>query len=135
MNRFHTLAVALISVGILSLPLTGCGRAESPAKTESDVAKAENKGAKNVEQERREAAEDTMAAQKDVNKARAEMTEETAKGDRDVAVAEAEAVHKVSTEKCEAVTGDARSSCKKQADDELDAAKARAKLAERAMTP
>ena len=50
-------------------------------------------------------------------------SETAAKNDYKVAVAQAEATHKVATEKCESMSGDAQKDCKDQADRDLDAAK------------
>ena len=128
----HT--VVIFSACVLSLGITACGR-ETPEKTQTDISNAQMKGAKDVAKERDAAAANTMDAQKDVNKANAELGHEEAKGNHDVVIAQAEAAHKISIEKCEAMTGDARSSCKKQADLNLEQAKLQADSTERAMDP
>jgi hypothetical protein len=47
----------------------------------------------------------------------------------DVAVAQAEGAHGVTTERCDALSGDARRSCRERADLELERARAAAKQA------
>jgi hypothetical protein len=50
-------------------------------------------------------------------------SEAGARGDYKVAVAQAEATHRIATEKCDALQGDAQADCKDRADNELEAAK------------
>lgn len=57
-----------------------------------------------------------------------EYEHEAAKGNLDLAIAEAEAAHKVNIEQCEALAGDARTLCKKQADATLEQTKVQAKI-------
>jgi hypothetical protein len=110
------LAVALASGCLLALGATGCQRHEAPAETQEDVAKAQAEGQHEAAEARHDAVESTMDAQKDVNEAKAELGREAADGRHDIVVAEAEAAHKVAIERCEAMTGDPRTDCKKEAD-------------------
>lgn len=128
----HT--ATIFSACVLSLSIAACGK-ETPAETQADVSKAQMEGAKDVAKERSNAAENAMEAGKDVIKSNAELAHETAEGNHDVMIAEAEAAHKVSIEKCEAMTGDARSNCKKQADLILDQAKMKANSSGNQMAP
>lgn len=126
--------VTLFSACVLSLVMVGCGK-ETPAQTQADVSKAQTEGAQDVAKESITANKNTMDAHTEVLKANAELSHEAAVGNRDVAIAQAEAAHKVSIEKCEALTGDARSSCKKQADGDLDYAKVKADAIKRDADP
>lgn len=128
MHTIPKLLIPIFSICLLSLTTSGCDRSETQAETRADVAKAQSEGAKEVAEERREAAESRTDEQKDVNQASAALARETAEGNREVALAEANAAHKVGIEKCEAMTADMRSACKKQADADLDRAKAQAKM-------
>ncbi|PTU31134.1 hypothetical protein [Stenotrophobium rhamnosiphilum] len=127
--------VVIISAGVLSLGLSACGGPDTPAKNQEDVTKAAVEGAKDVEKERANVVENLNDAQKDVNKADAEYGHEAAKGNLDLAIAEAEAAHKVTIERCEALAGDARTLCKKQADATLEQAKVQAKITKYATDP
>ena len=80
-----------------------------------DVAEAQRDAGKKIEN----ANEKVDATAMDADHARAEANE-------DVAVTAAKGAHKVAVEKCEALAGDAQSSCKKKADADLDLAKAEA---------
>ncbi|TJY62332.1 hypothetical protein E4T66_08965 [Sinimarinibacterium sp. CAU 1509] len=129
MNDSRNLAVTMLSAGVLCLAVAGCGQTEPSAKTRADVSEARLDGAKDVAQERSAAAEGTIAAQKDVDQARTKLASESANANRDVAIAQAEAANKVAIEKCEAMTGEMRSSCKTQADHDLEQAKSNAEFA------
>lgn len=135
MNATQKSVVTLFSAGFLCLAVSGCNRAEVPAKTEADVSKAQLDGAQKVEEVRHDAAQETLAAQQDVSQAHTELAHETAEGNLQVAVAKAEADHKVSIQACESMSGDARDACKKQADVTLFDAKAAADQVARANDP
>lgn len=135
MNTFFKWMVPVLSVSAIGIGMTGCNRSESPAETQADVSRAKADGIEDVAKEQQDAAETTMEAQRDVNKAAIELEHESVEGRRAVALAEAEAAHKVSIEKCEAMTGGARSDCKKQADADLAAAKAVAESIAQATDP
>ena len=113
--------VTLITLGVLSLAVVGCNRQETPAQTRADVSEAQRDGANDVADERRE-------ARNDMNKS----GENAAEGRREVALAQAKAAHEVAIERCEAMTGEPRTTCKKQADATRDRAEAQAKLDESA---
>jgi hypothetical protein len=135
MSEINKTVLTLISACVLGLSLSACNRAESPEKTEADVSRAQTAGAKNVANERETANSNTMDAEKDVIKANAELSHESAKGHHDMTVAKAESSHKVAIEQCESMTGDAQTSCKKQADLTLAEAKTQAETVERAADP
>lgn len=127
--------VAVFSASALGLSLAGCAREESRSETRTDVAKAQTDGQKDVAEERRDAAEERTEAQSDVNASSAELQQETAEGNREVAMAKADADHKVAVERCEAMTGDARSNCKDDAGAALEVAQAQAEADKLAADP
>lgn len=117
--------VALSAISLLAL--AGCNKAESPAKVDSDVAKAAMSAAENdikaeAKEDKVEAGtrEDVAAAEQ---KADAKNTDVSADAD----VTRAEGVNKVTIEKCEALSGDLQRACKDKANAALDMAKANAK--------
>ena len=117
--------VALSAIALLAL--AGCNKAESPAKVDSDVAKAAQSAAENdIKAEAKEdkvesgAREDVAAAEQ---KAIAQNTDASADAD----VTRAEGVNKVTIEKCEVLSGDLQRACKDKANAALDMAKANAK--------
>jgi hypothetical protein len=61
--------------------------------------------------------------------ARTESARAGAESAHDVAIAQAEGAHGVTTERCDALSGDARRSCRERADLELERARAAAKQA------
>jgi hypothetical protein len=136
MNNTHKLMmVAFFSASALSLGVTGCAREESRAETRQDVAKAQAEGRKDVAEERRDAAEERSDAQRNMNASGAEGQQETAEGNREIALAKAEADHKVAVERCEALSGTARSNCKDDAGAALEVAQAQAEAEKLAADP
>ena len=93
-----------------------CNRAESPAKTASDVSKAHQEAATNLASAQQNAATDLGKAAAEAAQARYE-----------IAIAEAKGAHKIAVEQCEALSGDEQKSCKDNADADLEVANARAK--------
>jgi hypothetical protein len=109
------------------LGVSGCNKAESPAKVDSDVAKAADTAAdKDVKADQKEAKAEA-SANADVAKEQEKADAKTADAAADTAVTQAEGDNKVALEKCEALSGDAQKSCKDEANAALDEAKARAK--------
>ena len=135
MNEFKKMKVAVFAACALTLAVAGCDRRESTADTNADIAKAQAESAKDVANARADAAKSTIGAQKKVDEANAALDTQTVVAQRDVTVAEAEAANKVAIQKCEALTNDQRDACKKQADADLDTAKANAKSVARAADP
>ena len=66
-------------------------------------------------------------ANKDVANAEAKADEKTTDAAGDAVVTQAEGDHKVALAQCESLAGQAQKDCKKQADDQLDAVKAKVK--------
>jgi hypothetical protein len=124
MMRAETLwtlaAVALIG-------LSGCNKAESPAKVQEDVAKATDSAADKDAQAADKLASADTSANKDVNDANAKADQKTTDAAGDAIVTQAEGDHKVALAQCESLSGQAQKDCKKQADDQLDMVKAKVK--------
>jgi uncharacterized protein YjbJ (UPF0337 family) len=120
-NLFWTLAA------VTMLTMAGCNKAESPAKVESDVAKATDSAEKkDLKAEEKEAKTDAAVSNdlaKDVDKADSKAVGAAA----DDAVTQAEGENKIALAKCQALAGDAQKACKDQANAQLDMVKARAK--------
>ncbi len=109
------------------LALSGCNKAESPAKVQSDVAKAtasaERKDERAAEKEAKTDANVTNDVVNDVDKANSKEVAAAA----DDAVTQAEGENKIALAKCEALAGDAQKACKDQANAQLQLVKERAK--------
>lgn len=122
----HLRPTAVFAVLAVLFAVAGCAK-ETPAETQADVATAQAEGAQSVAEAKTDAS-DTMAdVREDVTKTQTEAAHDAAGATLKVTEAQAEAAHKVAIERCESMTGDARSTCKTQADTELEAALARAK--------
>ncbi len=109
------------------LALSGCNKAESPDKVQSDVAKAtasaEREDERSAEKEAKTDANVTNDVVNDVDKANSKEVAAAA----DDAVTQAEGENKIALAKCEALAGDAQKSCKDQANAQLKLVKERAK--------
>jgi hypothetical protein len=120
-NLFWTLTA------VTMLTLAGCNKAESPAKVDSDVAKATASAEKqDLKAEDKEAKTDASVSNdlsKDVDKADSKAVGAAA----DDAVTQAEGDTEVALAKCKSLAGDAQKACKDQAKAQLDMVKARAK--------
>jgi hypothetical protein len=112
---------------IAMLGLSACDKSESPRKVQEDVAKATDSAAEKDAQAADRLAKADSAANKDVANAQAKADEKTTDAAGDAVIAQAEGDHKVALAQCEALSGQAQKDCKKQADDQLDAVKARVK--------
>jgi hypothetical protein len=126
LNTFITVSTVLC--GALLLGVSGCAKRESADQTQHDVDKAQAEGAKDVAAAQKTADDKMADARNDLGKAQRAAEHESADIHRNLTVAEAEAAHKVSLERCESQSGDARASCKKIADAEFTADKARAEV-------
>ena len=115
--------VALLAVAMTS----GCNNAKSPDSVANDVASAQAKRASEVADAKQDAAKDGNKAEAKVDDKTNDLDNTNAKGAYDVAMAQADGDHKVATQKCEALSGDAQKACKDQADAKYDLAKANAK--------
>ena len=121
------ITMTLSTTIIAALLLGGCNQAKSPETVQHDVANANataDKDAAKAEgrQSRVDAAaNDKLAAAKD--KADTQKADAAA----DTMVTEAEGANKVALAKCEALSGQAQSACRDQANAALEMAKAKAK--------
>ena len=118
-------ALSVLTVAVLA----GCNNAKSPEAVANDVAAEQQKAAKNIADVRKDASKDNASATDKVDDKSKDLNN-VATGAYDVALARAEGNHKVSLEKCNAVSGDAQSKCKDMADADYNAAKANAKASE-----
>ncbi len=130
---------ALCALVAAASALTACNKSETPAQVQHDVATAQADGQRDVADARADAKEANADADKNVADAIAdndadEVTEqardanETAdEGNSRIMIAQAEAAHKVTVEKCDALTDAARKECKDDADETLEQAREAAK--------
>lgn len=127
-----TLIIATLAV---TLGLAACQKRETAAENQADVAAARSEASEDIAEARKDADANVADASRTQATARTEVSHEVSKAEEDVALAEANGAHKIAIEKCEALTGDARSSCKRQADADLEVAKARAHQGRAATDP
>jgi hypothetical protein len=119
--------------------LTACNKSETPAEVQHDVATAQADGQRDVADARADAKEAQADADKSVadavadndaddvaNQAR-DANETADEGAARIRIAQAQAAHKVTVEKCDALTGAAQKECKDDADKTLEQAKDAAK--------
>ncbi len=125
MKKLVVLTMSLLSVAALS----GCNQAKSPESVSSDVASAKQKASTEVANAKESAAKDTNSAAAKVDDTNNKLDSVSAKGAYDVAMAKADGDHKVASEQCLIMAGDAQKACKEQADAKYDLAKANAKAA------
>jgi nitrogen regulatory protein PII len=130
---------SLCALVAAAFALTACNKSETPAQVQHDVATAQADGQRDVADVRADAKEAQADADKNVADAvadndaddvadQAHDANETAdKGNSRIMIAQAEATHKVTVEKCDALSGAAREECKDDADKTLEHAKEAAK--------
>jgi hypothetical protein len=111
----------LIAICTLGFTLAACNP-ESPSETRADVADARAEGRENVAEARRDASENLIDARQNMDEASAQYRSESAQSERDIALAQAEASHRISTEKCDAMTADQQDACNDAADRDLERA-------------
>ena len=127
-----TLIIASLAV---TFGLTACQKHETAAETQADVTAARSDASKDVAEARKDADVKVADASRSEAADQAKVGHAVSKADEDVAIAEANGVHKVAIQKCDALAGDARTSCKHQADADLEVAKARAHQGRAATDP
>ncbi len=125
----------LLLIAASTLAIAGCNQAKPPAEVRHDVAEAQIDAQRDIAQTQAEVQGELADAQADVQRARTDADPEAihdsvrdardtaAEGDFKVAVARAEATHKIATEKCNLLSGEAQNDCKQRADNDLDTAK------------
>jgi len=131
MTYFKPVFVSLV----LAFAVVGCNQQKSPAETNRDVAKAEQKESDKVSAARSDAASTISAASQDVadaqRDARSDVSDAAADANKDVAKARgkadkvaAEQAYNVAVEKCKGLPSDQISACKERAKADRDATKA-----------
>lgn len=130
-SRYITL---LLTLGI-AIGVGACDQHKSPAETERDVQKAEQKEAEKVSEARSDAASSISSASQDVadakRDARADVNDAVADANKDVAKARgkadkvaAEQAYKVEVERCKGLPSDQIGPCKDKAKADRDATEA-----------
>ncbi len=117
----------LTLTAVAMLGLSACNQAKSPETVQKDVANATDKAADNDAKAADKLAKADASADKTVGEAQAKADEKTTDAAGDAVVTQAEGDHKVAIAQCESLSGQAQKDCKKQADDQLDAVKAKVK--------
>ena len=112
---------------ILVIGLSGCDKAASPDKVQRDVAKATDSAAEKDAQASDKLANTDASGKQSVANAQERADEKTTDAAGDAVITQAEGDHKVALAQCESLSGQAQRDCKKQADDQLDAVKAKMK--------
>ena len=102
--------------------LAACQQHSTPA----DVTKAQADASKEVAEARTDAGVKIAEATREETASQASLEHATAQADETVALTAAKGSYQVAVEKCEAQSGDAQAVCKRQADADLEAARARA---------
>jgi hypothetical protein len=127
-----TLIIATLTV---AFGLVACEKHDTPAENRVNVAAAQTEASKNVAEARKEGDSNIADASRDQASEQANVGHEVSKADEDVALAQATGAYKIAAAKCDKMTGDARSTCKHQADADLELAKARAHQGRAATDP
>jgi hypothetical protein len=117
----------LTLTAIAMLGLSGCNKAEPPAKVQEDVAKATDSAAQSDAKASDKLANADASANKEVGNAEAKADSKTTDAAGDAVITQAQGDHKVAFAQCESLSGQAQKDCKKQADDQLDAVEAKVK--------
>lgn len=131
MQKLLVSMVALFAVAMVC----GCNNSKSPDAVANDVAAAQAKRASEVADAKQDAAKDANKAETQVDDKTNDLNNANAKGAYDVAMAQADGDHKVASQRCDAMSGDAQKACKNQADAKYDLAKANAKAMLAAQKP
>jgi hypothetical protein len=108
---------------ILGAAFAACDTASPPPPTEAEAARSAD-----VAKEEREGAAEIQREQQDVAAQRRDVAEAAANRDYEVALAKAEGDYKVAKERCDALSGNAQTSCVDQAKSVLESEKSRAVL-------
>lgn len=121
------LSCALLASALLCL--SACNKAKSPEEVQADVAKAQSSAveANAKADEKVKQVESTVV--QDRSDALAKVADKNVDVVADSAVTEAEGATKIALAKCQALEGDAQTSCQDQANAHLDAVKAKVKAA------
>ncbi|HEY6483017.1 MAG TPA: hypothetical protein VIY54_05765 [Steroidobacteraceae bacterium] len=112
---------------VACVALSGCDRAASPAKVQRDVATANDAAARNDAHAAEHLADSDAAANKDMASAEDKADRKTADAAGDAVITQADGDHKIALAQCESLAGAAQRDCRKQADADLNAVKAKVK--------
>ncbi len=125
MNLKLTVAATGIALGMLM----GCQKEAKapPAVTAEDVAAAEQKAAKQVDDAKLEASKDVKSALKVAGPGSNDVTHAKAEGAFDVAMSKADGAHLVDGKRCLTLPQEQQAGCTAQADADYETAKASAK--------
>jgi hypothetical protein len=122
-TRIVIFVTAVTALGILG----GCDRARTASEVAADTASAEQSAMQKDAAAAKDANEKVTKAGQEVRSDRRQLTHEAAVQNQKLAETDAAGAHKVAIAQCEALSGQAQSICKKQADADLDVAMAVAK--------
>ena len=128
-TRLRSLS-ALSAVALSALMFVACQQAKSPDEVAAEVEKAQDKSSSEVAGAEQRADKDVANAAAKVGDKLTDLNNDAASDAYQIAVAKADGDRKVDLAQCDALSGDARAACRKQADADYDAAKADAKATE-----
>jgi hypothetical protein len=117
---------------IITLPLLGmftlaaCDRARDPSKVATDLASAEQTAQQRDAAAAKDASEKLAKAGAELNNDRRQLTHEAAVEHERVTETDAASAHNVAIVRCETLSGQAQSVCKRRADADLNVAMAMA---------
>lgn len=131
MRQSNHVLIGLCALGILS----GCQRAEDPAKVKHDVAAARDTAIANDEKADQAAQQRIASAQSNVESAQRAAEHVGAEQQQKVATTDAEGVRKVMLAACESLSGDDRKACRDKADADYQRAKVAAQQMRTAQEP
>lgn len=131
MRQSSNLLIGLCALAILS----GCQRAEDPAKVKHDVAEARDTAIANDEKADQAAQKRIASAESNVESSQRDAEHVSAEQQQKVATTDAEGVRKVMLTACESLSGDDRKACRDKADADYERAKVAAQQMRTAQDP
>jgi hypothetical protein len=123
---------SIVVLALAACVLGACHQAKSPGDVAKEVATAQDKADAEVARVQTRADKDVDSAVGQVGDKLANLNNHAATDAYKIALAQADGDRKVTLAQCDALSGDAQVSCKKQASADYDAAKANARAAEQA---
>ena len=121
------LSCALLASAIIGL--SACNKTESPESVQANVAKAKSEAVEENAKADEKVKQVEAEAAKDRADALAKVADKSVDAIADSAVTQAEGETKIALAKCQALEGDARKTCKDEANAHMDAVRAKAKAA------
>jgi hypothetical protein len=131
MRQSTNFLIGLCALAILS----GCQRAEDPAKVKHDVAEARDTAIANDEKADQAAQKRIASAESNVESSQRDAEHVSAEQQQKVAMTDAEGVRKVMLTACESLGGDDRKACRDKADADYERAKVAAQQMRTAQDP